>query len=1232
VAEASDTLFADTLTQLASTEISLNSLTPELEDSKNKLEKNNSSKTREQLYREIFGIPPPKPPRQIDASLTVNEKVDGRIEVVFNDDRTDFSIPAAPVISMITEMISTELLDLVKSKINSSGRLTKRQLDEMRLETTFESQDYLVHIEIPPDLLSKQVHDLSGYREDPYITENLKPNAVSAYLNAFVNEKIKYFQSVSDDTSNTYYKISKKLNNEVRQPVIANIDAAVNIKGVVLEGGSTYNEMYDNPIQKNDIRLVYDLPKKYLRFTAGDVTYKTTGYLSYVPIGGIGLTKDYSLQPHNNSYPVSDREFFLSEQSEVDIWVNELLVQSLLLEPGTHDIRGFPFASGSNNVRIEIKDFSGRIETLEFSFVHEPILLAKGKSQYTCNAGLPYSIDGNEYIYDKKDPYLLATYKRGLTNKFTFEVYGQSFLDRALAGANGIYALSSGNLHLDLAGSYGKKVGPDFGAKIGFIYRSKVSYLTKKNSSTVSLQRVNPITWNSRLEYLGSGFPESLQDSIDSYEKCIRLSSDLSIPMPGQFNVDLKSSYSILPDSNNIFEISVGFQKTLFRSLRAGANLSYSSDIRTNRANPYVSIQAQWTFISGPNSFAVNETVTRQPPPAKDTLVKSGSKNHEWDFSTDVKWDYLETYQRPQKINAGITAHVGEMYSEYNGRIGYTGNAGSIEFNQNLGTPGYFQEQFIQHLSDLRLKTSVVFADGRIALSRPVYNGFLIAKGVKNLKSSTIRINPHDDDYEATSVWFGPAVLPIHSPYHLQKIKISPLNSSVSSVNDKFDFSLYPQYKSGFLINVGTDITVLVIGILLDKSGNPLGYQSINIVSKDDKNFESINTFTNQAGKFQFMGTAGQTYEMRLESSSTNQPILITIPKDKNDFYRVGEINTDGISNQQLPDRYESTESPVNSTEENTAREPGTLNSDTGEINTDGTSSQPLPEKHESIDSSVNLTEKTNVKEPDTLNRDSKQVVDSSKQIILKRAAETEFKIDSVITEEILPADTNLDKAARNSFIIDPDNVIDKKSAEKLVDPRARKTFIYGTLRDPGGVPMPLTSFEIIPLDDTLSKPFRSFTNKNGRFQIVGSKPGKYRISTTKPLDNGATVGIDTFVVTAAGMGTYQQTGKINLNKSQDTPRSEVLNDSAIKVTGTIEDTNGEMLKFTPVSIISIDTTINTFTDNNGSFQVICRKPGIYMIYRTGSNTNTGAFITIKSGTKGIVDVGRQRIVNMENK
>jgi len=408
----------------------------------------------------------------------------------------------------------------------------------------------------------------------------------------------------------------------------------------------------------------------------------------------------------------------------------------------------------------------------------------------------------------------------------------------------------------------------------------------------------------------------------------------------------------------------------------------------------------------------------------------------------------------------------------------------------------------------------------------------MIAKGTKNLKGSTIRINPYDkDDYEATSTWFGPAALPLQSPYTLKKIKVSPLNSSVASINDQVNFTLFPHYKSGFLLKVGSDITVLVIGTLLDKNGNTLNYQAINITAKDNSDFKPISTFTNQAGKFQFMGTAGQTYEMRLDGTPDQAPVPITIPEDEDDYYRVGEIRT------------------------------GALN--------------PEPSQSSTVD------------ESDAANG----------------------------------AAPSLSTPASDS-----DNVIDTKTAEKPVDPNAKVSYIFGTLRDSSGTPMPLTSFEIIPVDDPSAAPIRSFTNKDGNFQFISTKPAKYRIATTESTDSGSLNLVDTFSVTEATTGLQHHIGNLKLNKSEIPVQASKKDTSTLKVTGTLENKEGAPFKLTPVSAISIDTLINTFTDDNGTFQFITPTPGKYMIYITGSKTNTGAFITLKPEDKGIIDVGRQRI------
>jgi len=82
------------------------------------------------------------------------------------------------------------------------------------------------------------------------------------------------------------------------------------VKDVVLEGMANYRQYQDYPFQRRDVRLVYDRPEQALRFSAGDIQYLTLGYQSGVRIGGVSISKDYSLQPYILTYPVGEHEFF----------------------------------------------------------------------------------------------------------------------------------------------------------------------------------------------------------------------------------------------------------------------------------------------------------------------------------------------------------------------------------------------------------------------------------------------------------------------------------------------------------------------------------------------------------------------------------------------------------------------------------------------------------------------------------------------------------------------------------------------------------------------------------------------------------------------------------------------------------------------------------------------------------------------------------------------------------
>jgi len=896
-----------------------------IEASKNEMERTLSGKTREQLYREVFHTSPPKRPKQVEASLVVNEITDGVMEIDFTDDHLDFSMPVLPIMRILSGIAIPDLLNKVKTAVDSTGRIEKSTLAGMGLQTTFDNETYQIKILVPAIFLLKQVHQLSGLMEDPYAVEAVKPSPVSAYCNIQADQQVNYFQNLSSNSSDVQKLMVENANKNARRPITANFDGAMNAKGVVLEGMANYQEDLKHPFQRQDVRAVYDRPREALRFSAGDIQYLTVGYLANVRMGGVSVSKDLSLQPYVLTYPVGEHEFYLTNPAEAEIWVNDVFVSKMVLEPGTHDIRGFPFSTGSNHVKIVLNDFSGRRDSIDFSFVYNTTLLAKGLSRYSVSAGFPSYIVQQRYVYNEDQPCFTAAYERGVSDRLTVDLYSEAFTtetntmsfsnttnnlaifkkDYALSrsrdgmiGFGGLYGIPQGFLELNAAGSYVKNRGLGSAVRLGYTYETKVSYKNSDRRQPDALKLYSPISWNTQVEYLSSKFLKSPIDSPYNYLEALKLSTNLNIPLGERLVIDAGSMYYIRRDTTNLFEIMLRLQKSWLNNLSASLTFQYTSDIYGHQANPQVLASVQWLFRTNKNEFGLNETISRHPPDNPAQTVSQSQPNQttqtssqQWDFNTGFQWNYDNAKQSPERILASVNGQLGPQSNDYDALLGYTGNQGTLQLTQDMFQPEYSGANYLQHKTDLSLRTALVYAGNTVCLSRPLYSGgFVIVNGVKNLSGDKIKVNPSEQGYDAVTNIFGPAVLPLYSPYQLKRIRIEPENPPMGYVNEKSLFTLFPQYKSGFCLNIGSEKSVLVLGALHDFDSSAFAYQTISIVAVDEKKAATVMTFTNGVGRFQFLGHENQSYKIMPPPSWDRLPITFKIPKNTSGFHHTGVI------------------------------------------------------------------------------------------------------------------------------------------------------------------------------------------------------------------------------------------------------------------------------------------------------------------------------------------------------
>jgi outer membrane usher protein len=900
-----------------------------IEASKTEMEKTLSLKTREQLYREIFHTSPPKRPKRVEASLVVNEITDGIMEIDFTDDHLDFAMPVLPILRILSKIAIPDLLNKLKTAVDSTGRIMKSALAGMGLQTTFDNEMYQVKILVPPIFLLKQVHQLSGLMQDPYAVETIKPNAVSAYCNIQADQQFKYFENLSSSSSNVETQMIETENRNVRQPFSTNLDGAINAKNVVLEGMANYLENSNHPMEREDVRLLYDLQESALRFSVGDIQYLTLGYQANVRMGGVSISKDLSLQPYVLTYPIGEHEFYLTDPAEAEIWVNDVMVNRMTLEAGTHDVRGFPFSTGNNHVKIILKDFSGRRDSIDFSTQYNTTLLVKGFSRYSFNVGVPSKLEQRRYTYDEDEPSFSLAYQRGISNRLTLDFYSQAFTTKVntrtfynsvdtntffskgykfshsregMLGFGGLYATPLGFMDWDAAVSYVKNRGPGSALRLGYTYTTSVSYKNSEQKQSAVFRLNTPLTWNTQIEYLSPKFLRSPVDSPYNYLEALKFSTDLNAPLSEQFTISAGGRYYVRRDTANLFELSIRLQKTWLKNLNTSLAFQYTTDIYGSEANPEVIASVQWLFRSKKNEFNLNEEIRRHPPDnvvqtttpsqtaqTSQTTQATQSSEPQWDFNTGFQWNYDDFTPRPEKVLAYANALLGPQYNDFNALVGYTGNQGTVQLTQDMEQPEYSGANYLQHKTDLGLKTALVYAGKTVCLSRPLYSGgFVLANGVKNLADNKILVNPSDQGYEATSNFFGPAVLPLYAPYQLKRIRVEPENPPMGFVNEKSSFTLFPQYKSGFCLNIGSEKSVLVLGTLRDFDNSAFAYQTINIAAVDDKNAATVTTFTNGVGRFQFLGHENKTYKIMPPPSWDRLPITFKIPKNTSGFYHTG--------------------------------------------------------------------------------------------------------------------------------------------------------------------------------------------------------------------------------------------------------------------------------------------------------------------------------------------------------
>jgi outer membrane usher protein len=263
-----------------------------------------------------------------------------------------------------------------------------------------------------------------------------------------------------------------------------------------------------------------------------------------------------------------------------------------------------------------------------------------------------------------------------------------------------------------------------------------------------------------------------------------------------------------------------------------------------------------------------------------------------FDNTTDLSWDYNSSTPFPNNPKVTGLISLAPTYNDYSTRIGLRGNHGLLDVNMRRTEPGSGYGNFVQNQMEMIGQTSLVFVGANAGFSRPVQDGFLLAKGVKSLRNTEVSINKNEVGYDAQSTYLGPAVLPSLYSYSPKAIRVNAIDPPLGTTIEKTQYLLYPGYRSGFLVTVGTDGDVVAMGTIKDHVGKLLEYKVLKVHSIEDSKHPPTTAFTNAAGRFQFAGLKPGKWKLDVVDLGST---TFVIPKSAIGIFQLGELKMDPI-------------------------------------------------------------------------------------------------------------------------------------------------------------------------------------------------------------------------------------------------------------------------------------------------------------------------------------------------
>jgi len=293
--------------------------------------------------------------------------------------------------------------------------------------------------------------------------------------------------------------------------------------------------------------------QRLLSYAAGDVVSGALTWNSAVRLGGVQLSRNFTLRPDLITYPMPRFSGDASVPSTVDLFIDNTRVSSETLKPGPFTFNSAPVISGAGQATVVTTDALGRQVATTVPFYVTNTLLQKGLTDYSLSLGrLRQNYGLENFSYGRYAG--SGTFRYGLNDRITLESHAEAASGFQLTGIGSTFSVGTfGSVTSSVSQSRYSDSGQQY--SLGYSYFSRLF--------GVSAQRVERTR----------GFADlSVVEALDArpLDNFLLKRSDqvtLTFSPPGLGSVGLGYFANLAQDGNSTRLINLSWSRTLWKNI-----------------------------------------------------------------------------------------------------------------------------------------------------------------------------------------------------------------------------------------------------------------------------------------------------------------------------------------------------------------------------------------------------------------------------------------------------------------------------------------------------------------------------------------------------------------------------------------------------------------------------------------------------------------------------------------